>query len=100
MSYSYVIESWGQVSTANINVSNVSASVTVDSGASGTQPYASVAWLPNNFPLVVSTRDFDIEPLSPLSRPNVMIQVGPDTTRHVANPSAIQARRAYTRRRS
>ena len=52
------------------NSSNVSARVTIDSGVSGIQPYASVGWLPNRFPLIVSTQDFDIEPFLPSSRPN------------------------------
>ncbi|MGD0758151.1 MAG: hypothetical protein ABR921_04540 [Candidatus Sulfotelmatobacter sp.] len=83
---------------ATSNVSNLTTRVTVDSGASGAQPYISVAWLPNSFPLVVSTRDFDVELFLPPTSP-ITIQVGPDTTRNRMNPSAVQTRRSFTRRR-
>jgi len=82
------------------NVSNVSARVIVDSGASGIGPYAPAAWLPNRFPLIASTQDFEIKPFMPSSHPNVTMQIGPDTSKHLSNPSTIQTRRAFTRRRS
>lgn len=86
--------------TGTVNVSNVSARVTVDSGASGIGPYTSAAWLPNRFPLIASAQDFDVEPFVPLSRPKLKMQIGPDTSKHLSNPSTIQTRRAFTRRRS
>lgn len=84
--------------TANINVSNASSRViVVDSGGSGTQPYTSAAWLPNNFPLAVSRRDFDVEPFLPPTTP-VTTHIGPDRRDRV-NPSTIQTRRSFARRR-
>jgi hypothetical protein len=86
-------------STATINV-NASGSFMADSGASGIRPYASVAWLPNKLPLIVSTQDFQVvEPFVVAPTPEkVTIQIGPDTKNHMSTPSMIRTRRWFTRR--
>jgi hypothetical protein len=87
--------------TASVNVfSNVSATATVYSSASGVSPDAFTAWLPNRFPLILSIEDFHVEPFEPSSRPNVTMRIRSDTTKHLRYPSTIQTRRAFTRRRS
>jgi hypothetical protein len=81
-----------------VNVSNVSARLIVDSGASGFSPYASVAWLPNSFPLVVSIEDFEADFIAASARPS-SIQVDSYASTQPYNPSATKIRQAYTRRR-
>jgi hypothetical protein len=80
---------------------NTSGRVIVDSTASGS--YTSIApqamWLANRFPLIASTRDFDVEPSLPTPPPIKTFQVAPDTTKHLTNPSTLRARRSYGRRR-
>jgi hypothetical protein len=81
----------------NTNVSNT-ASVVVDSGSSGTGPYASVPWLPNRFPLVASVSEFKIiEPFEPIPNSHTT-QIHPETTKHMANPSTTEIRKSITRR--
>jgi hypothetical protein len=80
----------------NINATNTSPNtITVDSGASGTQPYASIAaWLPNRLPLIVSTHDFNVvqSVVTPWQKATMG---GPtETTRHLSNPSTIQILRS------
>jgi len=83
--------------TATTNTTNVSL---YSSGASGIQPYDSVAWLPNRLPLIVSAQDFHVvEPFVPPTPHKVTIQISPDTTKHLSNPSTIHIQRAVTRRR-
>jgi hypothetical protein len=73
--------------------------ISADSGASGSPSIPSATWLPNGLNLVTTVSELDVEPvpLSPL--PKGMIHIGPDTRSQFANPSAVQARRWYTRRR-
>ena len=73
--------------------------ISVDSGVSGSPSIPSATWLPNGLNLVTTVRELDVEPvpLSPL--PKGIIHIGPDTGSHLANPSTVQARRWYTRRR-
>ena len=79
--------------TTNVNVS-------LYSGASGFQPYDSVAWLPNRLPLIVSPQDFQVvEPFVLPTPRKVTIQISPDTTKHLSNPSTLHTQRAVTRRR-
>jgi hypothetical protein len=82
------------------NNNTASGRIIVDSSASGT--YTSTApqatWLAGNFSLAISMRDFDVEPFVP-TPPTKTIQVAPDTTKHLANPSTLRALRSYGRRR-
>jgi hypothetical protein len=85
--------------TPSVNVSNVSAHVMVDSGASGTAPYTSVAWLPNRFSLVVSTQEFEPDFVAPSAWLNYPFEATSSATERPYNSSMIHIRRAYTRRR-
>ena len=88
----------GMAVYGNANISNT-ASVSVDSGASGTQPYTSVAWLPNRFPLIVSMQEFEVEPLVPRTPQKMVIQAAPNAARNLRNLSGMHIQRAVTRRR-
>jgi hypothetical protein len=81
--------------------SNVSAHVMVDSGASGTHPYTSVAWLPKSFNLVSSPVGLELVARVPSSLPFAAnnLNVSPNATKHMSNPSTIQTRRSFTRPR-
>ena len=82
----------------NSNVSNT-ASVTVDSGASGVGPYTSVGWLPRGLNLVTSFDQLVVGERVPTPLPFVTnLNVSPNATRHLNNPSTIQTRRSFTRR--
>jgi hypothetical protein len=82
----------------NSNVSNT-ASVTVDSGASGVGPYTSVGWLPRGLNLVTSFDQFVVGEriMKPLPFAT-NLNVSPKATSHLNNPSTIQTRRSFTRR--
>lgn len=75
------------------------SSVSVDSGASGTLASTTpeTMWLPNRFPLIVSTRDFDVEPFSPPASPVTMVPSRPDTKKHLRNRSTHRAGRLRNR---
>ena len=79
------------------NVSNT-ASVTVSYSASGTVAYTSDAWLPNRFPLIVSSNEFVIVEREPVPTFPATIQIRPETKKHMGNLSARQIQRAVTRR--
>jgi hypothetical protein len=82
----------------NGNVSNT-ASVSVDSGASGASPYTSLGWLPRRSKLVTSFDQLFASEQVPTSLPLATdVTVSPNATRHLSNPSTIQARRSFTRR--
>lgn len=82
----------------NSNVSNT-ASVTVDSGASGVAPYTSVGWLPRGLNLVTSFDQLVVGERVPTPVPFATnLNVSPNATRHLNNPSTIQTRRYFTRR--
>jgi len=83
------------------NNTNASGRIIFDSGSSGN--YTSTApqamWLAGNFPLIMSTRDFETEPFAP--PPAVKTnQVVPDTTKQRTNLSAVRTRRSHRQRRS
>ena len=83
-----------------LNVSNTTASVSVDSGASGLSPYISVGWLPRGSNLVASSDQLPVltEPVPmPLSF-ETSLNVSPNATKHLSNPSTIKTRRSFTRR--
>jgi hypothetical protein len=83
-----------------LNVSNTTASVRVDSGASGLSPYTSVGWLPRGSNLVMSFDQFVVvEPLPTPMPSETSLNVSPNATRHLNNPSTIKTRRSFTRRR-
>jgi hypothetical protein len=88
----------GLAAYTNSTVSVSGATVMVDSGASGILPYASVAWLPNSFPLIVSPQDFQVVERF-VATPQNTIQIAPNTTKHLSNPTTIHLQRAVTRRR-
>jgi len=76
--------------TANVNVSL---------GGSGIPAHTHIAWLPNRFPLIVSSTEFVVaERLDPPPQFQATIQVHPKTTKHMGNPSTKQIQRAVTRR--
>ncbi|HXM11530.1 MAG TPA: hypothetical protein VN946_16390 [Terriglobales bacterium] len=82
----------------NSNLSNT-ASVTVDSSASGVGPYTSVGWLPRGLNLVTSFDQFFIGERVPTPLPFATnLNVSPNATRHMNNPSTIKTRRSFTRR--
>jgi hypothetical protein len=82
----------------NSNVSNT-ASVSVDSGASGVRPYSSVGWLTRGFILVPSFDQLFVgERLGTPSPFATNLIISPNATRHLSNPSTIQTRRSFTRR--
>jgi hypothetical protein len=80
----------------NSNVSNT-ASVTVVSSASGVGPYTSVGWLPRGLNLVTSFDQFVLGERVPTPFAT-NLNVSPNATRHLNNPSTIQMRRSFTRR--
>jgi hypothetical protein len=82
----------------NSNVSNT-ASVTVDSSASGVGPYTSVGWLPRGLNLVTSFDQFVVERVPTPLPFATNVNVSANATRHLNNPSTIQTRRSFTRRR-
>jgi hypothetical protein len=81
------------------NVSNTTASARVDSGASGLSPYTSVSWLPRGLNQLTS---FDqlvmVEPVQTPWPFATNLDVSPNATRHLANPSTIKTRRSFARR--
>ncbi len=80
----------------NGNVSNT-ASVTVDSSASGVGPYTSVGWLPKGLNLVTSFDQLVVGERVPTPLPFATnLNVSPNATRHLNNPSMIQTRRSFT----
>lgn len=82
----------------NSNVSNT-ASVRVDSGASGVGPYTFVGWLPRGLNLVTSIDQFVVGERVPTPLPFATnFNVLPNATSHLNNPSTIQTRRSFTRR--
>jgi hypothetical protein len=84
--------------TSNIAISNT-ASVTVDSGASGYGPYGTAHWLSNDLNLVTSVEELDAYPYTPPVPRSEFWNYEPDPTKHNRNRSTIKARRAFTRRR-
>jgi hypothetical protein len=88
----------GMAVYGNANVSNT-ASVMVHFGASGAQPYTSVARLPNRLPMIMSTHDFEIDLFAPPMPQRSTVQVAPHTTKHLNNPSTTRRQRAVTRQR-
>ncbi len=83
----------------NSNVSNTAARVSVDSGASGVAPYASVGWLPRGLNLVASFDQLFVGEQIPTPSPIATnLTVSPNATKHLSNPSTIQTRRSFTRR--
>lgn len=90
-------ESWMFVGI-NSNVSNT-ASVTVDSGASGIGPYTSFGWLPKGLNLVASFDELEVVERVPAALPYATdLNVSPNASKHLTNPSTIQTRRSFTRR--
>jgi len=82
----------------NSNVSN-RASVTVDSSASGASPYTSVCWLPRGLNLITSFDQLVGGKRLPMPWPFATnLNVSPNSTRHLNNPSTIKTRRSFTRR--
>jgi hypothetical protein len=83
-----------------INSSNTASStVTFDSGASGIGPYTSVGWLPRGMILVTSVDQLVVG--NPVQTPvpfSPNLNVSPNATRHLSNPSTIRTRRSFTRR--
>jgi hypothetical protein len=65
------------------------ANVTVQSTSSGSYDME-VAWLPNNLPLVVSTRDFPVEPFRAPTSPAGFVRVRLDSKGH---PQILPVRR-------
>jgi hypothetical protein len=82
----------------NSNVSNT-ASVAVDSSASGVGPYTSVGWLPRGLNLVTSFDQFVVERVPTPLPFATNLNVSANATRHLNNPSTFQTRRSFTRRR-
>jgi hypothetical protein len=83
----------------NSNVSNT-ASVSVDSGASGLGHYTSVGWLPRGLNLITSFDQLVVGERVPVPLPfATSLNVLPNATRPLNNHSAIQTRRSFTRRR-
>ena len=73
----------------NSTVSNT-ASVTVDSGASGVGQYTSVGWLPKGLNLVMSSDQLVGERVSTSLPSATNLDVSPHATSHLSNPSDDQ----------
>jgi hypothetical protein len=79
------------------NVSNVSARVTIDSGASGIGPYMSAGWLPKGLNLVTSFDELEIGERVPAPLPYATNLISPNASKHLTNRTTIQTRRAFSR---
>lgn len=82
---------------SNVATNTSGRLISVDSGASEWHAVPHVAWLPSGLNLITTIGEL-VEPFPP-TLPKSTIQTGPDTKKHLANPSTIEARRSYTRRR-
>lgn len=85
------------INSAGSNTTSVT--VTLDSGASGAGSYTSVGWLPKGLNLVMSLDQLSIGERIPRSSPlTTNLNVSPNATSHLNNPSTIKTRRSFTRR--
>jgi hypothetical protein len=89
----------GMVSNSTVNVSTYSGAIIgVDSGASGSHALPFVPWLTDGLNIVTDFSELG-DPFPPMPLPGFKIHIGPNTTKHLSNPSTVRTRRTHPQHR-